>query len=98
MDNTFKGNQEPLKYNIEGKDIYGNSVQTTKDDEPTLIDIVSGSSTYYVGWAIPNSSENDSVWKIKKIFKDGDVWKQFYANGNENYVNIWSNRENLNYI
>jgi len=56
------------------------------------------SPIYYLGDAQPNSSESDSVWRIKRI--DASDQKQvvtLFADGNNNFDNCWDDRLILNY-
>ena len=52
----------------------------------------------YVGEAFPGSAEGDAVWRMKRITNAGtdDATVEF-ADGNQNYDNIWDDRETLTY-
>jgi len=66
-------------------------------DFPQLIDEVSNTLTY-VGYALTvGADQGSAVWKIKKIEQIGTVWYVQYANGDDQYINIWNNRSILNY-
>lgn len=67
-------------------------------DEPARVDEVSA-SLIYVGYTRTSAPvETTASWKIKRITKVGSIWTIAYANGNELYENIWSNRASLTYI
>lgn len=61
------------------------------------IDEVSSSVTYIGEAAIP-LSESASAWRIRKFETTGTVTKMLWADGNELYDNIWSNRSAITYI
>lgn len=64
---------------------------------PQLIDEVS-TTLYYLGYALTvGADQSKAVWKIKKIEQIGTVWQIQYANGDDQYQNIWNNRSILNY-
>lgn len=53
----------------------------------------------YKGEATVGTIDSHNGWRIKKITlgNDGDVTEQ-YANGDDNFINIWNDRLTLNYI
>ena len=61
----------------------------------TLRLIESGVYTY-VGEAIIGSDESDPVWKVKRIDETSGVII-LWADGNENFDNVWSNYASLVY-
>lgn len=93
----FGLNQSIQRYSHEGTTSEGREVTIIKDESPTRIDEVSD-ILIYIGWAKLGSDINLPVWKIKRIFKNNTVWQQEYADGNEFFDNIWSNRSALNYL
>jgi hypothetical protein len=67
-------------------------------DVPYAQRIDEASSTVtYVGRAEPGTAEGSAAWQIKKISVSGSVTTITWADGNENYDNIWSNRAALSY-
>ena len=52
----------------------------------------------YVGEAAIGLSESEAFWKIKKLETVGSVLKITWADGNENYDNVWANRTGLTYL
>lgn len=54
--------------------------------------------TIYRGRALPGSSEASAVWRVERITiaADGDV-DIVFADGNDNFDNIWTNRASLSY-
>jgi hypothetical protein len=89
-------NLQPIKQPTEGMDAHGRESQIVKDESPTRIDEVND-SLYYLGWAEYGASENDAVWKIRRITLNGTVWEQKYADGEQFYRHKWSERSILNY-
>lgn len=53
----------------------------------------------YQGHASPGASEDDDVWRIKKLTFDtnGRHTKTEFANGHGGYSSIWSSRTLLSY-
>lgn len=52
----------------------------------------------YKGEAIPGSSESSPVWRISKTTFTGDDIEKQWANGNADFVNMWSLRLTLTYF
>jgi hypothetical protein len=50
----------------------------------------------YVGQAVPGSSPDNPVWRIKRVNTSSGIIIQ-WADGNDNFDNIWNNRESLSY-
>lgn len=52
----------------------------------------------FVGRAQPGASESDTVWQISRLDKSvaGDL-KVLWADGNQNFDNVWANRATLSY-
>ncbi len=52
----------------------------------------------YVGLAIPGSAGSGSVWQIRKYTYSGNyLVKVEFADGNNQFDNIWNNRTSLSY-
>lgn len=64
---------------------------------PIRIDEVSTTLTYIGYVQNLNPSETGPIWKIKKIQQVGTVWKILFADGDELFDNVWSNRASLVY-
>lgn len=56
-----------------------------------------GTSTY-VGYAALSSSVSSPVWQIKKIGEAGTLTTVLFADGNNQFDNIWNNRTSLDYF
>ena len=52
----------------------------------------------YYGYAAAGAITTDPVWAIEKVTKRGNVTSSSWADGNENYDNVWDNRLTLNYL
>jgi len=55
------------------------------------------STVTYVGDAAINLAESSPNWRIKKLETVGTVLKITWADGNENFDNIWTDRASLTY-
>lgn len=64
--------------------------------ESMLVDEVS-STEFYIGTTNKNKDTSAEVWRIKKIWKDGNVWNFGFPNGDQSYTFIWSARDTLTY-
>lgn len=96
--NKFRpiGVDETFLSDNEGTDAQGRQSQVTRAEYPTRIDEVN-SDLKYIGWAELGASEDSQRWKIRKIQRNGTVWSQKYAGGEEVYRYRWSDRSILSY-
>lgn len=69
---------------------------TRNVEEATVVDKASSSVTY-VGTARLGAGTDSAVWQIAKITLSGTVTSVTYADGNDDYDNIWDNRASLSY-
>lgn len=60
------------------------------------IDEVS-STEIYIGEAAVKVAESSSAWRIRKFSTVGTVTKMLWADGNELYDNVWTDRATLTY-
>lgn len=67
-----------------------------KRSELVLIDDTSSTVSYF-GFAEIGSLTSEALWKIKKMTISGTVTSFYFADGNDNYDNIWDNRASLSY-
>ena len=65
-------------------------------EEAQNIDEASSTVTY-IGLAAIGTSGASALWKIKKISISGAVTTITWADGNDNYDNVWNNRASLSY-
>ncbi len=65
-------------------------------EEKTIIDEVD-TSTMYIGKALVGTTTSAASWQIKKMTVSGVVTTFNYADGNDEYDNIWDNRTSLSY-
>lgn len=85
----------------------GNSKTTACDDRGRLLVSKTGlalkidkngtSDPVYIGIAAPGSIDGDSVWQIKKLTWTGGLPDITWADSNDNFDNIWTNRDSLSY-
>lgn len=50
----------------------------------------------YIGNAALGASESDPVWQIKQLYSATGLDKT-WCDGNDNFDNVWTNRESLSY-
>lgn len=62
----------------------------------TRVDTASASITY-VGESATNVAESAAAWQIKKLETVGTVLKITWADGNDLYDNVWTDRASLTY-
>lgn len=75
----------------------GQGFKNTKNvEELTYID-VSSSTVTYIGYAKTGIATSSASWQIKKILVSGNVTSISYADGNDDYDNVWDNRDSLTY-
>jgi hypothetical protein len=55
------------------------------------------SSVLYIGESSFGASESDNCWRIRKFETVGSVSTITYADGNDHYDNVWTNRAALSY-
>lgn len=60
------------------------------------IDEVS-SSIMYIGEAAIPVAESAAFWRIRKFETTGTVTKMLWADGDENFDNVWADRTTLSY-
>jgi hypothetical protein len=68
------------------------SEQSVRIDETTTPDIT------YIGYAEIGSLEAGAFWRIKIIDETSSVVAIKFADGDQNYDNVWLNRTSLTYI
>jgi hypothetical protein len=51
----------------------------------------------YVGEAAIKLDDSDPFWRIRKLETTGTVTKVLFADGNENFDNVWADRASLSY-
>lgn len=51
----------------------------------------------YIGIAKVGSEENNSVWRIKKVVISGNVSKVLFADGDDLFNNVWTDRASYLY-
>jgi len=61
-----------------------------------LVDEVS-TTLYYVGTSKNSTDTSKPNWRIKKIWKIGNVWHFRFPNGNEDFKFVWNNRTSYTY-
>ena len=57
-----------------------------------------GDNLVYLGRAVPGSAKGDAVWQISKfIYSGSNLTDVQWADGDQNYDNVWDNRASLSY-
>lgn len=80
--------------NPDGSNISSSSSTTT--NYATRVDDTTTENVTYLGKAIPGSANGDPVWQIQKIDETAGTVIT-WADGNDNFDNIWNNRASLIY-
>lgn len=57
----------------------------------------SDATAIYVGDAIPSSVTSSAVWRIQKIATSGATTSVLFADGDDEFDNVWDNRASLSY-
>lgn len=65
-------------------------------DEKTIIDEANANTTY-IGKAKMGASTSSSDWQIKKLSISGNVTSFLFADGDDDYDNVWDDRASLSY-
>ncbi len=66
---------------------------TRKNQKVDVVD----STTTYLGEAAFNSQTSSAVWRINRITTVGTVTTIDWADGNDEFDNVWDNRASLSY-
>lgn len=56
------------------------------------------STTTYVGEAPIGSLDTEPRWRVRKLLTSGSVLSILWADGNQQFDNVWDNRASLTYI
>jgi len=86
------GNNRPVLR----RDPMGTAIQGQNDETATRIDDAGGGVTY-VGKAKPGTATSLPRWQIKRVTIVGADSTVEWADGNNEYDNIWDNRAALAY-
>lgn len=62
--------------------------------EPYVLTEVVNEELIYVGTSNMGNIPDFKCWKIKKIWKDGDIWYMGFPNGDQSFSFIWDERKN----
>ena len=72
------------------------TVQEGQDNYAIQIDEIDA-NTIYIGRAEEGTLSADPYWQIKKISIVGTVTSILWADGDDNFDNVWNNRASLSY-
>jgi len=72
-------------------------LSTYEINQALRVDDTTTANTVYLGYAEIGADNADPIWRIKKIdtSSGADIT---WADGNDDYDNIWNNRTTLNYF
>jgi hypothetical protein len=81
------------------------NVQSHNRDAVMLVDEISATE-YYIGTSWNLADQSRPTWRIKKIWKDGSVWRFEFPRhtdplvntGNQDFVWVWNNRLSYTYV
>lgn len=75
----------------------GQGAKVTRNlEEKTLIDSTDANNIY-IGKSRQGGDTTAAVWQVKVVSTSGTVVSILYADSNDNYDNVWSNRAGLTY-
>ncbi len=66
--------------------------QPKEKEKALIIDDITTLNVTYIGKAIIGTSESDASWQIQKLDESSGMMKKTWADGNNNYDNVWNNR------
>ena len=70
----------------------------TKDQESQYaLQLDSVGATTYIGEAVPGTITSAALWRIKRMVETGPDLVITWADGNENFDNVWDSRAGLSY-
>ena len=75
----------------------GEGYKKVKNPEEQVIIDAADSSTTYTGAARIAGSSADAIWQVKRIVVNGTITSFAYADGDDNYDNVWDDRAGLVY-
>jgi hypothetical protein len=81
---------------VDGTQVYRLRTQAQPAVRHLLFDDA-GSSTFYIGRAVPGTATSAASWEIRKLLTLGNNVEILWADGDGNYDNIWDNRASLSY-
>ena len=64
---------------------------TVRLDEP-------GGGITYVGDSVPGTAASEGAWRIKRLTETATLLTIQYADGDQDFDNVWDNRASLTYI
>ena len=75
------------------------ALNTDTEDKRLTVRLDEVSDTlFYVGKALIGKVNSDANWLIIRYTKVGNVLMSEYANGSENFDQVWNNRASLTYL
>lgn len=77
-------------------DYKNNNVFYHNIEAPLLVDEIS-STEYYVGQSDNTRLIGEGNWRIKRIWKVGNVWNFGFPNGNQGFIFDWDIRDSYTY-
>jgi hypothetical protein len=72
------------------------NIQSFNIEPSTLIDEAS-SEEFYIGTSQSSRNTSKAIWRIKKIWKDGTIWKVEFPNGDQSFKFVWDDRSGYTY-
>ncbi len=79
--------------------LWGKGIETELDMRYSRKFDSSNAPVYYKGYAAIGALEGSAVWRMQRITLSTDgVPTISWADGNDNFDNIWTNRTSLTYI
>lgn len=89
--------QEYEEHSRGGDASTGRPLKYTQDVPNKVLLDTSSSSTVYVGEAVPNSATSSALWRVYKVAVGATSTAVTFADGNDDFDNIWDDRSSLTY-
>jgi hypothetical protein len=77
-------------------DYNSNNVFAHNIEAPLLVDELSDTE-YYIGYSKNTRYVNKANWRIKRIWKVGNVWNFGFPEGNQGFEFVWDERDSYTY-
>lgn len=95
---TFDTSALATELTLNGIDTQITEIKAEITPKATLLEVDSGDSTIkYIGKGQPGSATSAAAWQIQRMTKSATGLVIEFADGNDDFDNVWNNRESLSY-
>jgi hypothetical protein len=85
------------EYNMGENNFQGNIGKIPTNKEPYVLTDIVTEEQIYVGTSQRGNQPEIPSWRIKKIWKDGNIWYMGFPDGNQSFSFIWDDRGDYDY-